>query len=352
MKCQNCQKELTLQDQICPNCGVPTVNQSPVVERQAPIQNEVAQEPVVSQQEAVVQPVVEESPQPIVEQPVVERPVVEESPQPVVEQPVVEKVQQEVVEEPPTEENIEPPVKLKKPPKNKSVVPVILLIIIIIGAIGALIYFFGDDYINLKGKSNSNYKIVFKGIELEIPSNFKYEVRDNYILVFDNTNTWEAKIEKFYAHNYIDYKNNSNYIKEKFSNLNYEVENYQNKEYGGLSLTSFETIIEEKNVLIGLLDESERDGVIISVTRNDNTYDYEVFNKLVPILSTVSYMDVILNNLDSMTINEILDRGIIEPDTPPIEEEPIIEDENIILPPENEEPNNLVQPPLEDMPVQ
>ncbi len=300
MKCQNCQKELTPEDQICPNCGVPTVNHTQAVEQPAPVQ-EVVMEPSSQAQTPV---------------------------------------QQEIIMEPAPLQPQETPVKLRKPKKNKSSVPIILLIIIIVGAIGALVYFYRDEIFHSKQSGGISYRVVYKDMEMYIPYNYIYEIKDNYIFVSDDTNTWEAKIEKFSGQNYKDYKSNPNYIKEKFANLNYKIINSKTEEYTAgdkdISMLMLETVIEEKNVLIGILEKDSENAIIVSIIRNDNTYDYERLEKFVPILNFAVILNLNINNSnENITINEIFNKEIIEPDIPN-NEEPVIDEENT-TPPQTEE---------------
>ena len=139
--------------------------------------------------------------------------------------------------------------------------------------------------------ATSFYKVNFKDFTFKIPDNLIYEISLDSLLVMDEDDTWMAEIS-IGDGNFSQLKTNKSSLQGYFQQSGYNAKPAEIKNISGSEFITLEMERAGTNILAAYVKlNSMKISWIVAYTR-DNDFDYDVLEKMVPIVSTASYNDV------------------------------------------------------------
>ncbi len=307
MNCQNCGSPLTTEDQFCKNCGA-AVNNQPA-QNINPINTSVdanSMGTVPSQPQSVAEPstvIQVGNPAPV--EPVAPIPQV-------VSQPVQPATSVTPVMPQP---QVAPQSTIAQPVKNGSKNN---LVLIIVGAVAALaiialaIVFVpklfhkndgGNGGNNTVTSTTSTYKVNYAGFTFAFPDDFKYEERNGELLIADSSEVWVLDLIVANG-DYNQYKNNLGNLQNFFEQKGYVSAPAELKTINGTEFITAEMQNSGINMLGAYVKLNSMNFAFMLIYNQDNTYAYDILNKVEPIMKNAIY-NAAANNISASNLDNI-----------------------------------------------
>lgn len=209
---------------------------------------------------------------------------------------------------------IESPINYGMNNYNKPIKKANNMITIIIGlAILSMVIALGVFVIANKPSEKENvvvstYKVNFRGFTFSIPDNYEYENKATSLIISDEEGTWNAEFV-IVAGSYSNVVKNKNQVKINLETRGYKASDFIEKTIDGKSFLISEISKNGSNATVAYTKANSNYVFGIVAINIDNTIDYDIIKKFVPIINSATYnistTNMELNTIDPTVITEI-----------------------------------------------